>query len=410
MRVVIVGAGTVGAVTAYFAAKRGHDVTLLERHPQAASETSFANAGQLSYSYTDPLAGPGLIRRLPAMLLGYDTGMHIHMDAALLAWGLRFLWYCNRRRAESTMVQLLQLAARSRAALDCLLSDISVDFRYRPAAGKLIVTSSAKALATLERRASLKRSHDVRVDVVGPLECRKLEPALESWRSPIAGGAYAAQDATGDARMFTRGLCEQLAAQRLVTVATNVEVSGLRCHRGTIIGVQTTRGSLDADAVVLCTGVATGRLLRAVGLDVPIYPLKGYSVTLPSGPHPPCVSITDLDRRIVFANLGGVVRLAGFADCVAEDASVEPRRIQDLVRVGRSVFPDAAEFEGPLNEWAGMRPATPSGLPIVGATRVRGLYLNVGHGPLGWTLACATGQQLAECLSEPSGSKTRFFG
>jgi D-amino-acid dehydrogenase len=399
MRVTIVGAGVVGVATAYFVAQRGHAVTVLERRAMPAQDASFANAGQLSYSYTDTLADPGLLRRLPSMLLGRDIGMRISLDPALLPWGWRFLWQCTRERADRNTVQLLHLAADSARALDELLENASIEFDHRPA-GKLMLTASEKTLSGLRRRAALKRQHGARVEILGAAECRSIEPALEGWRSEIAGAAYAENDHAGDARAFTRGLADYLIAKGMVRMMAGVEVRGLVRRGDRVTGVRTQEGVLESDAVIVCTGVGTRQLLRRTGLSVPIYPLKGYSVTPQLGPHPPQVSLTDLDRRIVFANLGGRIRLAGLADCVGLDASVDPQRVADLVQLGRSVMPEAARFDSPLDAWAGLRPATPSGLPIVGRTRLRGLHLNVGHGALGWTLACGTARALAAQLEQ----------
>lgn len=394
MRVIVIGAGVVGAATAWFIAKRGHEVTVLDRHPQPAAETSFANAGQLSWSYTDTLADPGLLKRLPAMLLGRDPGMRIVPDAALLPWGLRFLTYCTRSRADGNTLKLLQMATQSAHALEELLNEVTIDFDHR-SAGKLMLTSSARKIDGLRRRAALKRTHGVCVDIVGAEECRAIEPALADWRSPIAGAAYSRADSAGDARAFARGLCQHLEATQMCKFRMGVQVRRLIRHGNRIVGVETQSGSIESDAVVLCSGVGTQTLLRGTAVCAPIYPLKGYSVTSQAGVHAPHVSLTDLDRRIVFANLGGRVRLAGLADCVGNDASVDPARVAELVRLGREALPDALRFDGPLETWAGLRPATPSGLPIVGRTRLRGLHLNVGHGALGWTLACGTARQVA---------------
>lgn len=397
MRVIIVGAGVVGAATAYFVARRGHEVTLVDRHSEPAQGASFANAGQLSYSYTDTLADPRLLRRLPGMLLGRDVGMRILMDFALLPWGARFLWNCTRRRADDNTVRLLQLASESAAALEELLADIPLEFAHR-AAGKLLLTSSPQTLAGLQRRAELKRMHGVRIDIVDAADCISIEPALSGWRAKIAGAAYSSDDSAGDALRFTRELCARLSERGACKLELGIEVRLLR-HRGRVIGVETQHGRIEADAVIVCAGVDTTRLLRGTGLCIPIYPLKGYSVTPEPGPQPPQVSLTDLDRKIVFSNLDGRIRLAGLADCVGIDRSVDERRVADLVELGRAVLPESARFDSPLRAWAGLRPATPSGLPIVGRTAVNGLYLNVGHGALGWTLACGTARQLAAQLT-----------
>jgi len=394
MRVTIVGAGVVGVTTAYFVAQRGHDVTLLERHSRPAEDTSFANAGQLSYSYTDTLADPGMLRRLPSLLLGRDIGMRIRIDAALIPWGLRFLWQCTRAKADRNTVELLRLAADSAQTLDRLLADVALNFDHRPA-GKLMVTASTQTLAGLRRRAALKSEHGARIDVIGPAECKAIEPALEGWCGEIAGASYSESDQVGDTRRFTQGLFDHLQTRRLCDIRINVMATGLRLRGRRVTGIETAAGSIEADAVIVCAGMGTRRLLRGTGIRVPIYPLKGYSVTQPPGSRPPLVSVTDLDRRIVFANLGGRIRLAGLADCAGIDTSIDPRRIADLIALGRDVMPEAARYDEPLEPWAGLRPATPSSLPIVGGTHLHGLYLNVGHGALGWTLACGAASKLA---------------
>ena len=218
-------------------------------------------------------------------------------------------------------------------------------------------------------------------------------------RAKIAGAAYSRDDSAGDSLAFTRGLCERIVERGACKLELGTEVRRLARHRSRVIGVETEHGCIEADAVIVCAGVDTTRLLRGSRLCVPLYPLKGYSVTPEAGPHPPQVSLTDLDRRIVFSNFGGRVRLAGLADFVGIDRIVDEQRVADLVKLGRDVLPEAARFDTPLRAWAGLRPATPSGLPIVGRTAVNGLYLNVGHGALGWTLACGTARQLAAQLA-----------
>lgn len=398
MRVIVIGAGVVGAATAYFLARAGHEVTVLDRHSRPGQGTSFGNAGQLSYSYTDTLADIGMLRRLPGMLLGRDRGMRIQLGLTLLPWGVNFLWRCTRRRADEATVHLLHLAARSANALESLLNDAPLDFGYRPA-GKLMITGSAQTLAGLQRRADLKRQHGVRVDIVDAKESLAIEPVLEAWRSKILGAAYSRNDSAGDAEIFTRSLCDHLVSRGLARVNTGTDVERLVRHRGRIIGVQTPSGLLESDAVVICAGIGARKLVRGLPVCIPIYPLKGYSLTAAPGPSAPNVSLTDLDRRIVFATLAGRVRLAGLADCVGEDDSIDKQRVTELMRLGNEVLPEAARLDT-AQPWAGLRPATPSGLPIVGGTRVPGLFLNVGHGALGWTLACGTAQQLAEQMPE----------
>ena len=405
MRVVIVGAGVVGLTTAYFVAKLGHEVTVLERDATVANGTSRANAGQLSYSYTDTLASPGFLWRLPAIMLGRDRGMQVRFDATLVSWGLQFLRHCNRRDSDANTVHLLRLADESMRAMEELLADVPLQFAAR-VAGKLLVTSSAKVFSQLSRRTELKRRHGTTIEIVSHYRCRELEPALAHWRTPIAGGAFAPMDWVGDSHLFSRELCAQLTARSMSKILTRAPVVRLMQHRGRVVGVRTAAGEIEADVVVVCTGASANQLLRDVASGVCIYPLKGYSVTCAPGPDAPQVSITDLDRRIVFANLDGRVRVAGLADCRGNDPAIDERRVADLVTLCREVLPGAADFVGTTSPWAGLRPATPSGLPIVGRTRIPGLLLNLGHGGLGWTLACGTAQKLAAALADPRSTTT----
>lgn len=398
MQIIVVGAGVVGAATSYFLSLRGHRVQLLERADEPGQGCSQANAGQLSWSYTDTLADPGLLARLPGIVLGRDPGMRVRLDWALVPWGLRFLWYCTRQRSDRNTATLLRQAAASAQALEQLLDDVPLRFHHRQA-GKLLLTGSQHTLRAIERRAGLKRSLGVEVDVIDADECRRIEPALQDWRGQLLAGAYARGDATGDAQEFTRQLCDHLQLRGMCTLQRRTQVLGLLRQGRRVVGVRTATDELRADAVVLCSGIDTAHLLRGTGVAVSMYPLKGYSITAAAGAHAPVAGLTDLDRRLVFARLGDRVRLAGLADCEGMDAAVDDRRIAHLLLQGRSVLPGAALYDGAVQGWAGLRPATPSGLPVVGPTRLAGLYLNVGHGALGWTLACGSARMLADQLS-----------
>jgi D-amino-acid dehydrogenase len=388
-------------VTAWYLSQKGHSVTVFERSDSVASGTSYANAGQLSFSFTDALARPEFLRKLPALMLGSDPGIlfRARPSGALLRWGRVFLRQCTSAQARDNTVAVLKLAMRSAVLMERLMESVPIDFAFARA-GKLVLLSRPEELAAARKGALLKREHGCLTEVLAREEALQIEPALSEMRRDFIAATYSRNDHVADARLFTAGLADWLHRQDAVDfhlgeTATKLVTDGNRVS--TLVTDQTEYGT---DAVVVCLGTGSANLLLPLGIDPAIYPVRGYSITLPPGPHAPRVSISDLRHRIVLSRLGPTIRVAGFADFVDLKTHRDAVRIEALVAIARRIAPLAADYDAVDKKgWAGFRPMTPDGRPRVGKTGIEGLYLNTGHGMLGWTLACATGHDVAELIS-----------
>jgi D-amino-acid dehydrogenase len=400
MRVIVIGGGVVGVTSAYWLRLAGYEVALIEQDREAGRGVSAGNGGQLSYAYVEPLAGPDLWTKFPAILLGFDSAVRMRPDLSLdsIRWGLSFLRHCVGRRQAESLKALLVLAAESHRAMAELLNDVPLDFDYA-AAGKLILYRDAKLLDRAGTLAEIKRQYGFRLEILDRARCLALDPALNGYGNPFAGGVYAPEDAAGDCALFTRGLYAHLGAAMGVETRAGMRAVRLIVRSGRVAGVEFGGGEQPADAVVLANGIDAARLAATVGLRLPIEPVKGYSITAPARPDAPIVSLTDRAEKIVFAHLGHRLRAAAFADLDGWSPAINPRRAIQVLALARHLFPMAAEWSHAEPVWAGQRPMTPSGLPLIGASAVPGLYLNAGHGGLGWTLACGAGKRLAGLMS-----------
>jgi D-amino-acid dehydrogenase len=402
VRVSVLGAGVAGVVTAYYLARCGHAVTVLEQASEVAAGASFANAGQLSYSFTDALARPSFLVRLPSLLLNRDPGIRVRTrpNREFLRWGLAFLRQCTPARARDNTIAVLELAKRSSVLLNELLDEMPLEFSYRRA-GKLVLLSSDAELATARQAVELKRRHGCSTRILGRQEALEIEPALSKVDDEFMAAVYSDGDAVADARAFTAGLAQWLSNNTDAQIRLGERVTSIVTSDGTVSGVRSRVGEHPADAVVVCLGSDSGELLRPLNLSVPICPVRGYSVTLPAAVAAPSASITHLRHRIVISRIGASLRAAGFADFVALDTRHDATRIEALLALARRFAPHAADFDsGDRHSWGGFRPMTPDSRPLVGPTRIPGLYLNTGHGMLGWTLACATGAAVADWIGK----------
>lgn len=400
MRVAVLGAGVVGVATAWYLARAGHAVTVIDQGASVASGASHANGAQLSYSFTDALARPAFLRELPALLAGRDPAVRLRSRPSRenLLWAAAFLRQCTTRRASANTVALLQLALRSAALLDELTRCVPLSFSFARS-GKLVLVA-ADELDAAGRSVRLKRRSGCAIELLSPAAAGRIEPALEAMAADYAAAVWSANDHVADARAFTGQLASWLEEQGLAEFRMGEAVTGIVQADGRLRAVVTSRGEYAPDAAVVCLGTGTAALLRPLGVVVPVRPVRGYSVTLPAGERAPTVSISDPGHRIVFSRLGEQVRIAGFADFVDFDARGDARRIEAMVDVARRVAPEAADYDASdWRGWGGFRPMTPDGRPRVGPTRVRGLFLNAGHGMLGWTLACATAHDVAAAVS-----------
>lgn len=400
MQVAVLGAGVTGVACAYYLAARGADVTLIERAAEPAAGASHANGGQLSYSFTDALARPAFLATLPRLLAGRDPGCRVRLPGKppLAGWALAFLRQCTSARARANTLAVLDLAMRSSLLLKELIEATGIEFAHS-GGGKLVLLPPGANLDAARQNAELKRRAGCETSVLSLAEAQSLEPALAGFPGDYAGAVYAPRDEVGDARAFTRSLAAWLAGQAGVDLRCGTAVSGLETQAGRLVAVSTDSGRLPVDAAVVCLGAGTRPFLRKQRLRAPIYPVRGYSLTLPRGTQGPSISVTDLGRRILFCPLDGRMRVSGFADFVGDDTSGDAGRIDELRRLAASVAPAAADWGSAADEaWAGDRPMTPDGRPLIGPTPVDGLWLNSGHGMLGWTLATATGHAVAEAV------------
>lgn len=366
-----------------------------------AGGASFANGAQLSYGHVAPLADPSLLPALPGLLAarGGPLRWHPRSDPSHWHWLAAFLLACRRGVAEQTTRQLLLLARESRDALDLLVAETGITFARRQI-GKLVVLRSAAALRAAAGQQSLQRRFDGPAqEVLDPAACRAVEPALAS-DVALAGGIWTPTEEVADPALFCRALAHALAPG--VTLRFGLAVRSLALAGEGVRAVVTDAGEVTADAVVVCAGIGIGPLLRPLGLRPPVEPLKGYSLTLQHGPRPLRASVTDAAAKVVFAPLPSGLRVAGIADLVGADTTVDGRRLALLRDAGRRLLPEAAAWGDDGAAWAGLRPATPTGRPLLGATRVPGLLLNAGHGGLGWTLAAGSALRIAALLRGPA--------
>jgi D-amino-acid dehydrogenase len=399
MKILILGAGVAGVASAWYFWRDGHEVTVLERNTGVALETSFANGGQLSYSYVAPLASPSVIPKIPPWLLRRDSPLRFRpeLDPDQWRWIVEFLAACNGATADDTTQKLLRLAFYSRDLMHELVESHDLDFDYVQN-GKLVVHTDAGSFESARRLMDFQRTLGAEQAALEPHECVEIEPALESMRSRMVGAIYTPSEDAGDCYKF----CNELA--RLMTSGLNpvkyrfgVEIERLLPWRGRLMGVETNQGVIEADAYVLALGTNAPYLTKPLGIRIPVYPLKGYSLSLPvmDDDGAPKISVTDFKRKVVYARLGDELRVAGMADLSGRRAVIDVERVDQLVDEVKAAFPKASDFTR-LAPWCGMRPATPKGMPVIGATPHSNLWLNVGHGALGFTLALATGRILAD--------------
>jgi D-amino-acid dehydrogenase len=400
MHVVVLGAGVIGLATAWCLSRDGHRVTLVERNRGVALETSYANGGQLSYSYVAPLASPSVLPKLPPWLLSADAPLRFRPQADLQQWRfcLAFLLACTQKQADLTTRQLLVLSFYSRMLTRELVERESLDFAYARS-GKLVVHSDAATYASACRLLDYQASLGCEQQALDADACVALEPALAHMRPLLAGGIHTPSEDAGDCYLFCVGLERMLRAAG-ATFILGETVRRLRAEGGRVVAAETAQGAVEADAYVLATGNRSVPLAREVGIRLPMYPLKGYSLTVPIADDAgaPRVSVTDYGQKVVYARLGESLRVAGMAEIAGHDAEPDPRRVALLARQAASRFPGAGDYDG-ARAWCGLRPATPKGPPVLGATPYPNLMLNVGHGALGFTLAMGSAQVVADLVA-----------
>ncbi|WP_136067251.1 FAD-dependent oxidoreductase [Modicisalibacter radicis] len=404
--VTVVGAGVTGLTTALALHEAGYPVLIVD--PAApGSGTSAANGAQLSWAFVAPLADPAVLPKLPGWLLGSDSPIRWmpRPDPALPGWGLKFLRACTHRRVRATTAALLELAALGRPQLDDWRTRLGLDFDWR-ANGKLLVHRDAEALAKAGRQADFQRQRGIDQRLIERDALLEREPTLEHLRDQLAGALWTPGEALGDCRRFCEAVAGHLADQGVAFVKRRVE--RLETRHGRLIAWHDDRGERHAqdpgETLIVAAGLASRRLLATSGIRLPLYPLKGYSLTLPLGVEDPApeASVTDVAYKVVYARLGQGerrrLRIAGIADLDGWQARPRDSRVALLKRRAREFLPALAERIDAAEAWTGLRPATPDGRPRLGPTGIEGLWVNAGQGALGWTLAPGSALALRAAL------------
>lgn len=400
MRILVLGGGVIGVTTAWYLAKSGHEVTVLDRQAGPALETSFANAGEISPGYSSPWAGPGVPLKAVKWLLMQHGPLALRpgLDPAMWSWLLKMLRNCTSARYAVNKARMVPIAEYSR---DCLrelraATNIAYDERSR---GTLQLFRTQKQLDGIGGDVDVLRRYGVPYEVLDRPGCIGAEPALGQVAEKFVGGLRLPDDETGDCQIFTTKLAALASAA--VEFSYGATIEAIRHDGRRVTGVQTDAGTIDADAVVVALGSYSPQLLRPLGIRIPVYPVKGYSLTLPiaDASRAPESTVMDETYKIAITRLGDRIRVGGTAEIAGYDLKLRPSRraalehsVTDLFGGGGHV--DRATF------WCGLRPMTPDGPPIIGRAGPAGLFLNTGHGTLGWTMACGSGRVLADLVSD----------
>lgn len=405
MQILVLGAGVVGVTSAWYLAQDGHDVTVLDRQPAAAMETSFANGGQISVGHCEPWANPQAPRQVLEWLGREDAPLlfRLRADPHQWLWGLRFLIECLPARTTRNTVRILHLALFSRECLLALRTATGIEYEQL-SKGILEIYDDAQEFAAAKESAERVSAAGYPREPKSPQGCCAVEPALAGAKMQLVGGIYTPGDESGDAHRFTQNLAALAAAQG-VSFRYGVSVESLvregdRLRSVRVVNQAGRKEVLSADAYVLALGSYSPLLLRPLGVHLAVYPTKGYSATLPiiKSETAPQVSLTDMSHKIVFSRLGERLRVAGTAELTGYDLSLNAVRCAALGRRARELFPEALAHEQ-VEYWTGLRPATPSNVPYIERSALGNLYLNTGHGTLGWTLACGSAKRLAQIIA-----------
>lgn len=403
MHILVLGAGVVGTTTAWFLQKQGHQVTVVDRQNQAGLETSYANGGQISVSHAEPWANPSAPLKVLKWLTRADAPLLFRptLDPAQWRWALSFLGECTSAKAAHNIRQMVNLGTYSRGQLQALRKDAGIEYDLLEKGILHFYTNPAEFDAAREPT-RIMQSLGCDRQIIDADRAIELEPALKPIRNRIAGATYTSEDESGDARMFTQNLARRCVEAgvtfRYGTQVLNFERAGER-----VLGIQTlTDGrheTLRADAYVLSLGSYSAALARQLGIFLNIYPAKGYSITVPVKNEEAAfnVSLTDDEYKLVYSRLGDRIRVAGTAELSGYSRNLNYTRCRSIVRRTAEVMPDAGHWDQ-AEFWTGLRPTTPSNVPYIGKSHFANLYLNTGHGTLGWTHACGSAAALADII------------
>ncbi|MGF1681754.1 D-amino acid dehydrogenase [Photobacterium minamisatsumaniensis] len=410
MEVIVLGSGVIGLTSAWYLKQAGHDVTVIDRQPRSGEETSFANAGQISYGYSSPWAAPGIPLKAMKWLMQKHAPLKIKPSVSpeLYLWASKMLANCTQSQYQTNKERMLRIANYSRECLYDLRQRHALNYDGRQKGTLQVFRTQAQldAVAKDINVLSISGTRYQELDVAG---CIAAEPALARVQDKLVGGLQLPDDETGDCYLFCQQLT-QLAKQAGVKFLFDTSIEQLNHQGNKLISVQTSRGELKADAYVVATGSYSTQLLTQVGIQLPVYPVKGYSLTMPiaDGNAAPVSTVMDETYKVAMTRFNDRIRVAGTAELAGFDLSLAKKRKATIAMVIRDLFPDGGDLKQ-AEYWTGLRPMTPDGTPVVGKTSFTNLFTNTGHGTLGWTMACGSARLLADIMSnkttdiDPSG-------
>ncbi|MFT3978094.1 MAG: D-amino acid dehydrogenase [Sphingomonas bacterium] len=411
MRVIVLGAGVIGITSAYYLSQAGHEVAVIDRQPGPALETSFANAGEISPGYASPWAGPGIPQKAIRWLMMRHAPLILRPkpDMAMLRWLAAMLRNCTSARYALNKSRMVGIAEFSRDQLDVVRNSLGIEYDQR-AQGTLQLFRTEKQLAGSAKDMQVLDEFGVAYELLDRAGCIAAEPGLAAAGEKFVGGLRLPHDETGDCRMFTRALADWLAANG-VEFRYDTAIEALEHESGRVTGVRTGEGTVRGDACLVALGSYSPALLAPLGIRLPVYPVKGYSITVPVAEEAraPVSTLLDETYKIAITRLGNRVRVGGMAEISGFDRSLSPRRRETLLHSLTDLFPGGAQVDGETHFWSGLRPMTPDGPPVIGGTKIANLFLNTGHGTLGWTMACGSGHLIASLIGgtrpaiDPSG-------
>lgn len=400
MRVVVLGAGVIGVTSAWYLARAGHEVTVIDRQPSPAQETSFANAGEISPGYASPWAAPGIPVKAIKWMFQEHAPLIIQPkpDWTKISWMARMLMNCTASAYAVNKSRMVRLAEYSRDCLMELRAETGITYDERTQ-GTLQVFRTEKQVAAAEKDIAVLKADGVPFEVLDADQCVAAEPGLASAKHKLAGGLRLPGDETGDCFKFTESLSQMAEAQG-VTFRYGVSIDGLEAEGGRIVAARTSAGRVTADAFVVALGSYSPMLVAPFGIKLPVYPVKGYSITVPivDEGRAPVSTVMDETHKIAITRLGDRIRVGGMAEIAGFDMSLKAKRQATLTHSVEDLFGGAGD-QSQASFWCGLRPMTPDGTPVVGRSPIQNLFLNTGHGTLGWTMAAGSGRVLADIVS-----------
>lgn len=400
MKIVILGSGVVGVTSAWYLAKAGHEVTVIDRQPAAALETSFANAGEISPGYSSPWAAPGIPVKAVKWMFQKHAPLVIRPRAGVSAWRwmAQMLSNCTERRYALNKSRMVRVAEYSRDCLMALRAETGLHYDHRTL-GTLEVFRTQQALDGIAKDIEVLKAGGVPFELLDRAGCVAAEPGLKASAHKLTGGLRLPGDETGDCHMFTTALAEKAAALG-VTFHYNTEIRRARVEGNRVVAVETSIGEVTADVFIGALGSYTPAFLKPLGLYLPVYPVKGYSITVPvvDAAKAPVSTVMDEAYKVAITRLGDRIRVGGMAE-IAGFALDLPKARQDTLTMSVEDLFGGAGDQSQATFWTGLRPMTPDGTPVIGPTRLSNLYLNTGHGTLGWTMACGSARILSDMIS-----------